>query len=69
MDNIESKAVLAIRNRDICLGIKQNYEASQCLGNFCTLINPDCEKCQIDELLDEICARQTWQIMVKCESA
>lgn len=26
----------------------------QCYGNFCTLKNPDCENCGIDDALDEL---------------
>lgn len=31
----------------------------QCLGNFCTLHDPDCERCRIDEALDKLQNQKT----------
>ena len=32
---------------------KDLFNKKQCYGNFCTLINPDYDHCNIDEALDE----------------
>jgi hypothetical protein len=36
-----------------------NPNINQCFGNFCTLSNPDCRYCAIDEALDELEQRLT----------
>ncbi len=47
--------------------MKEYPNKKQCYGNFCTLENPDCERCKIDDALDLLELRNSVQVSISAK--